>query len=131
MSTASTDAQVQANFFVYVSWYLLNNGLTVNAVDFTNFQSDQFTIGQDSNGYYIIQSWTPLSVSQPSETDLQSISPNQISTLQRRMKTIMLSNSQPIIYQILFDQQNQIRAQQSLTPYTDDQYKSYVATLNF
>ena len=128
----STDEQVQANFFLYVDCYLWVNGLTPDVLEYQNWYSSQFTIGQDPNtGYWSIQSWTPSSPSQPAESDLQALTPTQVTNFQKYMDVLILASDQPVIYQVQFDLQNQVRALQSLTPYTDAQYKSYVAGLPF
>lgn len=128
----STDTQVQNNFFIYVNCYLNNNALPPDILEYQNYYSSQFTVEPDSlTGYWTITSWTPTSPTQPSETDLQAITPTQLDTFRRYMDAIILSSNQPIVYQIMFDQQNQIRVLQSLTPYTDGQYKTYISTLPF
>jgi hypothetical protein len=88
----STQSQVNADYYLYVCQYLINNGAMTNAN--VNNSENIFKLSVDSSGSIFTYSlWTPV-IAQPTITNLMEITPSSITTLRKiiHVNKIFLSN---------------------------------------
>ena len=100
----STDAQVNADYFMYCCYYIysVNNDTTV--FDDTN---SSFTLEDNGNGIEIA-TWTVPNVTQPTFAQLKQITPSQILTGKKYREINKMNKEMPKLMTIFRDIYNRL-----------------------